>query len=92
MNNDSNVSANGFYHFAGAPDVSWAVFAEEIFAQIQNKTFVQKILTINYPTPAKRPLNSRLDCTRLENDFQIARPDWKAELELVLKDLKELTL
>lgn len=92
MNNDSNVSANGFYHFAGAPDVSWAVFAEEIFAQIQNKTFVQKILTINYPTPAKRPLNSRLDCTRLENDFQITRPDWKAELELVLKDLKELTL
>ena len=90
MNSDANVSKKGFYHFSGAPDVSWAVFAEEIFAQIQNKVFIKKILTVDYPTLAKRPLNSRLDCTKLENDFQIARPEWKTELKRVLVELKEL--
>ena len=40
-----------------------------------------------YPTPAKRPLNSRLDCARLEADFGIKAPDWQAGLAEVLRDL-----
>ena len=90
MNGHSNISTKGLYHFSGAPDVSWAAFAEEIFAQTQAKVAIQKISTVEYPTPAKRPLNSRLNCTKLENDFHITRPNWKAELELVLNELKEL--
>lgn len=88
MNGHPNLSTKGIYHFSGAPDVSWAAFAEEIFDQIQVKVFIQKISTAEYPTPAKRPLNSRLNCAKLENDFYIARPNWKAELELVLNELK----
>lgn len=86
-----NRSTKGLYHLSGTPDVSWAEFAEEIFTQIKTKVSIQKILTIDYPTKAKRPLNSRLNCTKLEKDFHIARPNWKAELKLVLNELEDLS-
>lgn len=79
---------SGIYHFAGAPDVSWADFAREIFAQAGRKVAVTGIPTSDYPTPAKRPGNSRMDCTSLEQDYGIARPDWRAGLAQVLQDLK----
>ncbi|MGI9394384.1 MAG: sugar nucleotide-binding protein, partial [Boseongicola sp.] len=44
--------------------------------------------TTDYPTPAQRPLNSRLDCESLLHDFGIARPDWRAGLSDVLKELQ----
>ncbi|RKF13472.1 dTDP-4-dehydrorhamnose reductase [Roseovarius spongiae] len=77
----------GAYHFAGAPDVSWAGFAREIFAQAGMQTEVSDIPTSEYPTPAKRPSNSRLDCTSLMRDHGIARPDWRAGLARVLQEL-----
>ena len=77
----------GTYHFSGAPDVSWADFAREIFAQSDLSPTVVDIPTTDYPTPAKRPLNSRLDCTETERDFGIARPDWRVGLSDVLKEL-----
>jgi dTDP-4-dehydrorhamnose reductase len=48
---------------------------------------VNPIPTAQFPTPAKRPLNSRLDCGSLERDFGIARPDWRAGLRDVLREL-----
>ena len=75
------------YHFSGTPDVSWAGFAREIFAQAGLSTEVADIPTSDYPTPAQRPLNSRLDCSTLATDFDIGRPDWKAGLADVLKEL-----
>lgn len=78
----------GVYHFSGAPDVSWADFAREIFAQAGREVAVTDIPSSDYPTPAKRPLNSRLDCSRLEADFSIARPDWAAGVQSVLKELQ----
>ncbi len=78
----------GTYHFSGAPDVSWADFAREIFDQAKLATRVTDIPTTDYPTPAKRPLNSRLDCGSLKRDFDIDRPDWRVGLTHVLKELQ----
>lgn len=79
--------SSGIYHFAGAPDTSWAGFSREIFAQAGLDVVVNDIPTSEYPTPAKRPLNSRLDCSDLVRDYGIKRPDWRADLADVLKDL-----
>ena len=79
----------GTYHFSGVPDVSWADFAREIFAQAGLTCTVEDIPTSAYPTPARRPGNSRMDCTGLTRDFGIKRPDWRASLASVMSDLKE---
>lgn len=78
----------GTYHFSGAPDVSWADFAREIFAQASLKVDVADIPTSAYPTPARRPANSRLDCSSLTAGFGIPRPDWRQGLAAVLKQLE----
>ncbi|MEM7236564.1 MAG: dTDP-4-dehydrorhamnose reductase [Pseudomonadota bacterium] len=87
----SEQGISGIYHFSGAPDASWADFAREIFAQagIDGVT-VEDIPTTAYPTPAARPLNSRLDCASLEDTFGITRPDWRRSLAAVLKELGEI--
>ena len=84
------LGAPGTYHFAGAPDVSWAAFAREIFHQAGLKTQVMDIPSAAYPTPAQRPQNSRLDCSTLETVFGVARPDWRKSLHKVLKELGEI--
>lgn len=80
----------GTYHVAGAPDVSWAGFARAIFAEAGIVCDVTDIPSADYPTPARRPLNSRLDCASLEAVFGITRPDWRAGLRDILKDLGEI--
>lgn len=82
---------SGTYHFSGAPDTSWKGFAEEIFAQAGKRVAVSGIPTADYPTPAARPLNSRLDCSATEAAFGIARPDWRAGLAQALKHIDEST-
>ncbi len=84
----NDASKEGTYHFSGAPDVSWQEFAETIFAQAGRDVTVKGIPTSEYPTPATRPLNSRLDCRSLEQTFGIARPDWRRGLEQVLNELE----
>ena len=78
---------SGVYHFSGAPDVSWADFAAEIFKQAGRRVAVTPIPTSEYPTPAKRPLNSRLDCRGTEAVFGLKRPDWRRDLTDVLTEL-----
>lgn len=78
----------GIYHFAGAPDISWAGFARAIFHTAGLTCDVVDIPTSEYPTPARRPLNSRLDCSSLEACFSIPRPDWRAGLKDILNDLE----
>lgn len=79
---------SGTYHFSGAPDVSWADFAREIFAQSGINCDVADIPTTEFPTPATRPLNSRMDCGSLQASFGIPRPDWRTGLADILRDLK----
>lgn len=78
----------GTYHIAGSPDVSWADFAREIFAQSGMAVAVEGIPTTAYPTPARRPANSRLDCAALQQVFGIDRPDWQQGLADVLASLR----
>jgi dTDP-4-dehydrorhamnose reductase len=79
---------SGIYHYGGQPDVSWCQFANAIFEQMDCKTIASPIATIEYPRPAKRPLNSRLDCAHTQKTFGIARPFWRDGLEEVLRDLE----
>ncbi|WP_323780175.1 dTDP-4-dehydrorhamnose reductase [Leisingera sp.] len=81
---------SGIYHLAGAPQICWAGFAREIFARAGIACAVEDIPTSAYPTPAARPLNSRLDCTSLETVFGIPQPDWRAGLNDILTELGEL--
>ena len=75
----------GIYHYSGQPNVSWCQFANAIFEQIDCKTIANPIPTTEYPTPAIRPLNSRLDCEAIEDIFGIARPYWRDGLEEILR-------
>lgn len=79
---------NGIYHFSGAPNVSWADFARTIFHMSGLTVNVTGIPTAEYPTPAKRPLNSRLDCAKISRIFGINRPDWRDGLRDVLTELE----
>lgn len=87
----ADLSKSGTYHFSGAPDVSWATFATEIFEQADNAMTVVPIPTTDFPTLAKRPLNSRMDCGETERTFGIKRPDWRIGLKAILNDLEEHT-
>lgn len=78
----------GTYHFAGSPDVSWAGFAREIFAQARIACEVTDIPSSDFPTPAKRPGNSRMDCSATTDVFNIPRPDWRVSLSGILHDLE----
>ncbi len=80
---------SGIYHFSGAPDVSWADFARAIMADAGLACSVKDIPSSAYPTPAKRPSNSRMECQSLAQ-FGLARPDWRAALRDVLTDLGAL--
>ena len=77
----------GTYHFSGSPDTSWSGFAREIMAQADLPCQITDIPTSDFPTPADRPFNSRLDCSTLQEAFGIARPDWRVHLSEVLADL-----
>jgi len=77
---------SGLYHFAGTPVTSWAGFARAVFEKAGRKTQVIDIATADYPTPARRPRNSRLDCSTL-SAFGLAAPDWRSGLDDVLKEL-----
>ena len=79
---------SGIYHYSGQPDVSWCQFANAIFEQMHCKTIASPIPTTEYPTPAIRPLNSRLDCGVTQDTFRIARPFWRDGLEEILRELE----
>ena len=74
----------GLYHLSAQGEVSWFGFASAIAEQLraQGKTTatLQPIPTSAYPTPARRPPNSRLDCTRLHRDWHIQLTDWHGGL------------
>lgn len=74
----------GVFHMAGAGYTTWAGFAEEIFDASRIRggpaARVEPIETAAYPTPAKRPANSRLDCSKLRAVHGVALPDWRGSL------------
>jgi len=87
---DSGAPA-GTYHFAGAPAVTWHGFAQAIFASAarhgRTPPAVSAITTAQYPTRARRPANSVLDCGKLRRDYGIAAPDWRPALDAVVDEM-----
>lgn len=79
----------GTYHFAGTPDTSWAGFARAIFAAARMAVTVEDIPSSDYPTPARRPLNSRLDCRATAAAFPILKPDWRKALTGILAEIAQ---
>ncbi|MCY1287911.1 dTDP-4-dehydrorhamnose reductase [compost metagenome] len=90
---EQGTAAWGIYHFSGAPACTWHEFALEIFQQtqtlgmIERQPLVKAIATHDYPTPAKRPAWSVMDCRKFEHTFGIAVPDWRHDLMDVLQEL-----
>jgi dTDP-4-dehydrorhamnose reductase len=82
-----NSNVFGTYHYSGSPSTTWHGFAAEIFRQLNHRIKVIPIRTEEYPTPARRPANSILDCSKLNKNFGIRQPDWMTDLSLVLKQL-----
>jgi len=84
----------GIYHLAPAGETSWHGFAQEIFRQAAvlgeelaiTPEGVAAIPTAEYPTPATRPLNSRLCCQELERALGITLPSWQEQLALTLAE------
>ena len=70
----------GVYHATNEGVCSWAEFAEEIFKLAGMNVKVNHITTAEYPTKAKRPLNSRLSKVKIKNNFYSLSP-WKVALE-----------
>ncbi len=75
----------GIYHFAGTgPPVSWAAFAAEIFRTAEGMghavPVIEAIPSTEYPTAAKRPANSALDCTKFTRTFALVPPAWRTSL------------
>ena len=79
----------GLYHFAGGGEATWHEFAKAIveLARLPRSIEVVPIGTEDYPTPAKRPLDSRLDCGALDRDFQIKPRPWHKALKDTLDRL-----
>lgn len=80
---------SGTYHYCGTPDVSWADFARVIFDQTNRYVTINPIPSGEYLAAAKRPLNSRMDCSATEKVFGIPRPDWRPGLTMIVQKLKE---
>ncbi len=83
----------GTYHFAGSGETTWRRFAEEIFRQAGPARMRARIVPIpsaDYPTPARRPANSRLNTDKIRATFGISPPSWQTSLATMLAELGEI--
>ena len=78
----ADASLRGVFHMTGAGEATWADFAREIFAEAErhgaSPVRVNSIATKDYPTPARRPANSRLDTRKLAAAHGVELPHWRA--------------
>jgi dTDP-4-dehydrorhamnose reductase len=85
----------GTFHFAGSGSTSWHGFAEEIIEVAArfgawpagSRPRVEPIATAEYPTPARRPMNSVLDCGKIAATYGISAPRWQTSLTAMLREL-----
>jgi dTDP-4-dehydrorhamnose reductase len=82
---DGAPALRGLFHMTAGGEASWADFAEAIFAasaaQGGPSATVRRIGTADYPTPARRPANSRLDSSRIAGAHGVVLPPWRHALE-----------
>jgi len=90
---DSSNRLRGVFHLSGTGETNWANFAKQIFAfSAENggkPVIVNDITTAQYPTPARRPANSRLDCSKLQEIYGIKLPDWQTSTRAVVTTLAQ---
>ena len=86
---DDRDEKGGLFHYTGGPDVSRSDFARKIFSLAGKRVTVHDIPSSEFPAPAARPLNSRLDGSLLEQRFGISRPDWRRSLEEVINSVAD---
>lgn len=85
----------GVYHYSGAPACSWYDFAHEIFTQacalglLEKRPGLKAITSAQFPTPAKRPAWSVLDCQAIEQYYGMVPRSWTRELQEVLQQLEK---
>jgi dTDP-4-dehydrorhamnose reductase len=88
---DADPGLRGIFHMSGRGDASWADFAEEIFRiSASNRgpsATVRRILTAGYPTPAKRPANSRLSNFALRAAHAVELPSWQTSVHNIVERL-----
>lgn len=88
--------SSDLYHLTTSENTSWHGFSREIIKVAREKLNlhlkiknVNPIPTTDYPTPAKRPMSSRLSTEKLQNKFNVLLPDWKREVELCIEELRD---
>lgn len=90
---DPSAHLRGVFHVSGTGETNWAGFAKQIFAfSAENggkSIVVNDITTAQYPTPARRPANSRLDCCKLEEVYGIRLPEWQTSTRAVMAALAQ---
>ncbi|MDQ0392172.1 dTDP-4-dehydrorhamnose reductase [Labrys monachus] len=85
----------GLHHCGGAGATTWADFAQAIFEEALQRGFIPRVPAImrvrsaDYPTPARRPLNSRLSCDRLLGKSGVAMPGWRLGLRRTLDAMEK---
>ena len=90
---EAALPLSGVYHATGAGETTWYGFAVQAIAELQKRepetklALVEPIPTSEYPTPAKRPMNSLLDCSKLERTFGWRMPDWRDSVATVVSML-----
>lgn len=81
----------GIFHMTAEGEASWAEFAEAVFDAAEHRqgpsATVKHITTADYPTPARRPANSRLDCGKLARTHGVRLPDWRSSTDSVVERL-----
>jgi dTDP-4-dehydrorhamnose reductase len=81
---DATPALRGVFHMTGSGEAAWADLAEAVFQEAHARgrrlTRVKRIATADYPTPARRPANSRLDNAKLRRVYGLALPDWRGSL------------
>lgn len=88
---DSYPELRGLFHMTASGEASWADFAEAILAASAARggpgANVRRIGTVDYPTPAQRPANSRLECRKIADAHGVTLPSWQGALETVITRL-----
>lgn len=91
LRDDADPALRGCFHLPPTGEATWADFAEQIFAGATARggkgASVRRITTAEFPTPAKRPANSRLDGKKIADIHGIVLPDWQTSLGVCLDRL-----
>ena len=85
----------GLYHCVAGGETSWHGYASYVMEQAQRLGWALKagpaqvaaVPTSHYPTPARRPLNSRLDTTRLQHTFGLQLPHWQVQVQRMIQEI-----